>query len=463
MTRTIAWSAAASLLVSGVTLLCLAQPAAFLWVAVAIGLCLLLGSWVIWSRGGSTIGGTPTFVMLAGVAVYIVGSLQFGTEFIYAGEIREDQWLVYGISVCVGFAALGAGFALRQARQLRSDPAAETQPGPLHEYALWPTALAFAVGTGVIWTNFLTGQIPLLSESINDARKEGVGGALASISYVGYSLTQFAFMAAIVLPLRGLRTSHRMTIVAITGSSLFLTGSRAFLVLPVLALLCLLIERRRPRLWIVLASAAAITAIVAFLGVSRAGSSGQSGNLAVNSERFGYGDGAFGAILSTLQPGPGVLSTVLTTVPQVVPHQYGAFALRDLPGVIGGEKSDYWVTTMIMGRDSQAIGGLPPTMIGGFYIDFGMLGVILGVFACFFLLAWWQPIQRTSRVTLSQFAYCFFGAYVITSYYSYLSLKVNTILFLFMIIVTLFASRGRVKNRAIVERQPRSPLLFSGR
>ncbi len=423
------------------TFFCLQNPLGFMLTLISICVVSILLGWRKWSAGRPAIGGAPALLFVSGVVVYVAGSIQLGSEIIYGGSISAQQWFLYAVSACAAVIGIALG-RLSLRRRSDAELGAEANRTPL-EYGSFPLILAFVVGMGVIWVNFATGSIPLLSDSINEARKEGVGGVLASYSWLGFSLAQFVIIAGFSLRFRGLRGWIKCSMIFVSIGSLVLTGSRSFLVLPVLALLITVVEFKRPRLWTVVASSLTFLSVVSVLGSIRGGISGESSDLAVNAERFGYGTGVMASVLSTLQPGPGVLAATLETVPSVVPFQNGAFALRDFPYLIGGQKADYWVTTVILGRDADTVGGLPPTLIGGLYIDFGIVGVVMGIVAVFYFVCRFQPKRVGAPVGAGFVTYSFLVAYLVTTFYSYLSFKINTVVVLVMLgLVALSTKRG---------------------
>jgi oligosaccharide repeat unit polymerase len=432
-----------AIIVVGGTLVALNSPVALSSIAIVGVALFLVWQWIPWSTGTGRHGGTPTFVYLAGIAIYAAGSVQLAQEAIYSSSIPSLQWVIYLCAAMLSGALLILGNHLR-ARRLADGPISGHAP-----YAAWVLWIAFAVGLGVSWVNFATGNVPLFAESINTARKEGVGGALASVSFFGYPSLQFVILAALLIPFSGVGRKSKFVLVALSVGTLLMTGSRSFLVLPLVALLCFYIESKRPKLKVIVVLSVGLVLAVALTGQLRAIGSGTEGNLAINSERYGYGSGAFSSVFSNLQPGPRVFSSVIEAVPRVVPHQTGTYFLRDFPGLVNpGQKSDYWVTDAIMGRDSSQIGGLPPTMLGGLYIDWGFAGALIGSGVVFFILSYWRPRSMSfGNAKIANLVYGFFAAYVITSFYSYLSLKVSVVMVFVWCGAVVFFSRARTQER----------------
>lgn len=417
-----------------VAVLLLGKPGA-VYVSLLVCVCLLL-CWGSWVRDASEIGGAPILILLSGAVIYGLGSLQLSTRAIYSNTISESQWELYGISLCVAAVGLawGSYFHSASIRTFRSRPCPRS-------YRNVTLGLCWVFGMCIAWVNFATGSIPLLEDSINVARKSGVGGALSQFNFAGYASLQFFIIAAFVMT-DMYRASIKWLLVCSAVATLLLTGSRSFLIFVVLAIFVVYCESRRPSLIAVVGLVAGLGVAFSVIGLVRADHSGESAEIALNSDRYGYGTGPLSDLFVNLQPGPRVLSVVLERVPEFVPFQRGLFALRDLPYSGLGGTADHWVTDVVMERTSAAIGGLPPTLLGGLYIDWGYAGVYLGVFLIFAFLAWFRPIPaRLGAGSVHTVAYSIACAYLFTSFYSYISFKGSILVMLGWCLVLWFGTR----------------------
>jgi oligosaccharide repeat unit polymerase len=80
-----------------------------------------------------------------------------------------------------------------------------------------------------------------------------------------------------------------------------------------------------------------------------------------------------------------VLSTIIENVPERIPYLYGKSYLWTILNVIPRR---YWpekpgTIGLYLNREftnSKAISGVPPSLIGEFYLNYSMLGVIIGCF-----------------------------------------------------------------------------------
>jgi oligosaccharide repeat unit polymerase len=87
------------------------------------------------------------------------------------------------------------------------------------------------------------------------------------------------------------------------------------------------------------------------------------------------------------------------------------------------DRADTWVTEAILHRDPAQIGGSPPTLVGGLYIDFGVPGVALGSALLGFLLVLLYRWARRAKTIGALTLYSYAAAYTALAAYSYVSLK----------------------------------------
>lgn len=424
------------------------------WILVPSLAVFSVFSWRAWRAGSSPFGGAPILIYFAGCAAYIVGSVRLADEAPYANEIPEQQWLLYLWAALAAAIALALGLLLQSKLDNFPVLAHTTFSSRSVTFPAWALYLPAAVGLGVTWVNFLTGRIPLLSDSINVARREGTDALLSDWSFASYPTLEFVIIAAAVLPLRNVSHLARIAVLAVSVSTLVLTGSRSFLVFPIVALALIFIESKRPRLVLVVATAAVLALLVAIAGQLRSFASGTGDNVISNAEKWGYGPIFTSSILSNLQVGPHVFAAVQAVIPSEIPFQQGVFFLRDFPKLSAGTEADYWITETVLKRDSEANGGLPPTILGGFYVDWGFIGAVVGIAVVFLALGLLRPrplaLFRSQPRTI---AYAIISTYVLTAYYSYISLNVGLIMMLLWCVFLTIARRAEAWRVRITRRR----------
>lgn len=408
-------------------------PAPTAWVIIPLLAAISVVSWRPWRENASPWGGAPVLIYFAGCAAYLIGSVRLADQAPYSDEITDLQWKLYAWTAIAAALAMAVGVLVRSRWQ--KTQRVSTQAGTI---PAWAILTAAGVGLTVTWINFLTGRIPLFEESINEARKAGSDALLGKFSFLSYPTLEFVIIAAAALPIRRFPLWGRVALISVCVVSLVLTGSRSFLAFPIIALAFIFIEWKRPRLLTIAAIGAVLVFVVASAGQLRAFASGTGDNTISNAQKWGYGPPFTSSVLSNLQVGPHVFSAVQEVIPKDVPFQMGTFFLRDFPLIGAGMEADYWVTETL-GRDSLITGGLPPTLLGGFYVDWGPTGSVMGTAIVFLLLAMLRPKPRPLlRAPPRVVAYGILCAYVVTSFYSYISLNVGIVtMFLWCVAMTI--------------------------
>lgn len=89
----------------------------------------------------------------------------------------------------------------------------------------------------------------------------------------------------------------------------------------------------------------------------------------------------------TLAYGGLIFSQVVQTIPHEIPFQNGGALIDGALGILPGTQRTLgaFVTQEVMGYGSENLIQLPPTLLGGLYIDFGASGIAVGLFAIAFL------------------------------------------------------------------------------
>jgi oligosaccharide repeat unit polymerase len=286
-------------------------------------------------------------------------------------------------------------------------------------------ALRFADGCllAISLLNLVTGEVIIFSSEISASRFSGNYGLLGRAWPIVFGALQASFLLHAFLLSRRRRPEDFIFCMLI--STVFVaTAARSFVFVALAAVAIAVLETRRPRLWLVI--------VVLVCGLTLAGAAGY----VRNSTEFGaqtiddslvereFPTGILGLTLSNLSTGPWVLSKALHDVPDQVPFQRGMFFLRDGLNFVDSSftRSDVWVAETILEREPLANIGYPPTVIGGLYLDFGFAGIAIGMFAAGALTQWLYKLAR-HRGILGHLQYSLWCAYLLTSVYSYFSLK----------------------------------------
>jgi oligosaccharide repeat unit polymerase len=280
--------------------------------------------------------------------------------------------------------------------------------------------------------NYATGDIPLLSDDVNLARFTGDYGVLGRLWILVHPVTQVSVII-FLLKLRGKSFELRWTMLGIgSAASLILTGGRSLVAIALIAFGVLFLEIKRPKLRIVLiAICLGVVALGVFGQVRALSSSGvpEAQSFLAKRDLNGW----FGSADVSLQTGPRVLTLAIDHLDDE--PLGGLFLIGDLPKLrpssING--SDQLVT-QIIGRNPTVVGGSPPTIFGGLYLDFGWLGVCGGALLIGLLLVASRRIMYRTQNLGASIWFAYFAAYIAISGYSYVSLRPSWLVVLLMCI-----------------------------
>ncbi|OJX65178.1 MAG: hypothetical protein BGO95_06950 [Micrococcales bacterium 73-13] len=285
-------------------------------------------------------------------------------------------------------------------------------------------SLLFALGLLAVLlsaVNYVTGDIPLLSGDVNGARINGNYGALGRIWPLILPVLQVTIIVTLIKWISGTIRRRWFLLALLATFCLLLTGSRSLLLMGVVAGAILYIELRRPRLvWILVVAAAGLVALGAFGSIRTLASGGADVATAFLTERNLEGWG--GSTDLALQTGPRVAALAIdATNGQPLG---GQILLGDIGNFFNSsvERSDRLVT-QLLGRDPDVLGGLPPTLFGGFFLDFGWVGLVLSsvIFGVALTVSRRLMFRTLSIATTVWFGYL--AAYALVSVYSYVSIR----------------------------------------
>lgn len=342
---------------------------------------------------------------------------------VYYTNVTPTVWGIFAL----GSLSLILGMLIAGGSQ-KSDPTFERISFAGSDLFFW--AGAGAVVLSLI--NYATGDIPLLADDINGARLGGNYGILGRAWPLIHPVLQVS-VTTFLLRLQQRRINTRWLILGILSAiSLILAAGRSFSAIVVIAFGLLFLEIKRPKIQIVLSAMVAGLLLFGIIGQLRAMSSSDVNIAQSYMSKRGL-DTWFGSTDLALQTGPRVLTLAID-------HQHGKslegqLLVGDLGNFINSSitRSDQLVTE-ILGRDPGVIGGSPPTIFGGLFLDFGWTGVFIGALIVGLILTISRRVmyRKPSLPTLIWFSY--FGSYVAISGYSYVGFRPSWLVVLAMCI-----------------------------
>jgi hypothetical protein len=122
----------------------------------------------------------------------------------------------------------------------------------------------------------------------------------------------------------------------------------------------------------------------------------------------------------------GVLfSQLVDYFPAQIPFWQGKVFFSHVLTLLPGKQwlVDDWITVFIRNRDPASIGGTPPTLLGGFYMDFGYAGVIMGMFFLGLLIQSYYRITMNDPTPIRMIFYCYLLSFAIVSLYGFFYLS----------------------------------------
>lgn len=305
---------------------------------------------------------------------------------------------------------------------------------------------------GLAAVNMATGTVPLLAGNVDEARFSGQGGVISPVFVYVIGGLQWVLLVSLVTWLlkRERPKGSAWWILVAALALLFMLAARSFFVSVGLAAIVAAVMLGRLRLRTVFAIGVIGLVALAVAGQARVAGSDPTGESRQVLEQRGYG-GIRGTIVLSSTTGPWVFGQTLDRVPGAVPFQRGQFALRDLKAQTplqpfgDVQRSDLWVTQEVLRRDNDY--GMPPTLVGGLYIDFGVPGIVLGCLLVGYVLAalFGWAAQRATVGAIALYGYA--SGYVALAAYSYLSIKPLTLTVLLLCFGVHVVERRRTAAR----------------
>jgi hypothetical protein len=326
-------------------------------------------------------------------------------------------------------AALGllsylAGLAV--ARRAWATPARARPPVEANEWRspralLTVTALALASLALFAAVLKLGAMVPLLAEN-----KEAARWALTKkLGYPVNAVTRLPIPAAIACGLYVLASRRGLSMLNALASALILASMAALALLghrglPIFILVPLVICFHylvRPLRLELLVAAGAL--IVVGLGVANylrlSTSPPQLAHMLAHSKLPAWVPPSLTPAVTFVAFGPLTFNLVLSTVPEREPFQYGAAMFNGAFGILPGHQmtiSEFVSRRLLLLPPDSP--GLPPTILGGFYLDFGTVGIVVGMLLVGIVsqYLYWRMFERPSLWAVFFYAYWTFNLLV---------------------------------------------------
>jgi oligosaccharide repeat unit polymerase len=391
----------------------------------AILLCLLsVGALVAFGlmRGadGASIGAGATLTVAALSAAFLLGL--FGGD--YRGiDHKSEVTLLFAVGLASFLVGAVAMFAMSRATD--SDWPDERSETPLYLPAVSRSSTIIAL---LVAANLATGGVPLFSSNIDASRFAPHRGVV----YMIFPWLIGALEAVTLLILvswiarRDTHTSRLRLVIAIGLLVLIASRSIMFTVILAAVLAAATLGRISVKRLVLLGLAGAI--ILGGSGEYRIRHSDPTGSRQAFLKTHGY-NGVTGIIAQSASSAPWVFGQVIDFMPSQIPFQHGGFVTRDFRAQLPlhplgrPEGPDTWITTTILRKDPRVVGGEPPTLVGGLYIDFGVPGIMIGCLLLGVLMvALFNWARRTGTIGAAAL-YTYASAYMVLSAYNYVSLK----------------------------------------
>lgn len=389
------------------------------------------------------------------VLYFSLGSSNVGA---YSGiRVQDWQWFLYGLAL-FSFVA-GSWFVSLSARASTKSQWQSPQITPryLQKVRTWRNAL-FVVGFIAVAVQAGTAGMPLLDARVARLTLPLVFGR--AWPYLFETLTVAVVLACTILFIagdspRGQRIFDWLILLASLGMLTLFAARSLFVPGIVVSLVLYRCYRRRLPLRRLLMAGVVVLVVISLFGAWRSERSELRPHVQRELARVGVG-GQYFWVMSwypSFLNGPHVLAWTLKRVPTDIPFQDGKFFLGDVLTLLPGKQLQpgYWVTTNIMERSAIAYtasgvdigpGSVPPSIVGGLWIDGGVPAVLIGCFLLGALLQWLYGRALSGRQPWVVVLYGLVLAFALLSLYSFLYLKLTEMYVWLLVVIALLPLRS---------------------
>lgn len=382
------------------------------------------------------------------------------TGYFFGVFVSTTQWLLYlfGLLFYLGGVALAGGYQLSKPKGICNQTDITFRRVTRRRNAI----AVFGIASFIL--SFAASGIPIFSNV--DTSRFLFTSPLGPFWPFTIRLVVAAAIVSTVLyyanSAPGLKRWHHLIIGFICVVTLTFLGSRAFLI-PILVsgLVSRAFLLRRFRISSLMTGGLVALIVLSMFASFR--NSSESSNaehfLQKQLTKYGLPSSSFqllgSAYLYTLN-GPHVLAKIIQMVPETIPYQYGGFFFREASTILPGKQllPDQWIAlNIVKTRTVQASGrmthlgqggGIPPTLLGGFYLDFGWFGVALGMLMVGFVL---QVLYRRVVARTTAFDVGIYGcalSYFLISIYSMVTFRFSEVAQWLFVAYALWPIRGCV-------------------
>jgi len=430
---------------------------------VAVALLFVGTAWlvaVLWRSRGEIDVLDPLFAWAAPFwMLTLLGSSNVGH--LFGIEIGETQWLVYAAAFLFFIFGSAGGALLAEMMPVRLKAPSE----PPWNAVTSRRNLVFVLGILAVAWSFSSAGIPLLG-SVDTARfsyQSPLGGLWG---YVLRMMLAAGMASAVILSSRIAPVSKRWgsALVALASTAILVAnGSRVFVV-PILVSLLVgagfLRRRLRPAAALITA-ALLISALSLFSAYRSSTEYGGEAALALQLSALGVPPSFsfLGSAFLSFQVAPHMLARAVQLVPTMIPFQQGRVLLGEALTLLPGSQMlpDQWIALNIAGTIPAQLtggvvypgqgGGVPPGILGGFYIDFGLSGVLIGMALVGAILAFAYTRAKANPTLLSVVIYASVLTYFLISIYGFVTLKLPYVAELAVLTYIFWPARGVVASQ----------------
>lgn len=256
----------------------------------------------------------------------------------------------------------------------------------------------FLVGSMVAGFLLAVNGIPVLSGDVLTARLGAISNGYAgTVMVVALQSVLIVGLCRAVDLGSAVRRDILFWIGILSIAVLYLFGNRGLYIFPLISVLAYLLIRRPKAVWMAIPGAVLGLTLISWIGFNRGFEAYGSSYLSTLrrqgvSEQF-Y---VFGPVIEYFKGTSQAVDAVIRTFPDSVPHPWGTVFFSPLLTPLPGKQESAGVFLKeSIGLDFSGF-GLASGSIGGFYMDFGLVGVLVG----FFVLAIiGQLIRRRAAVS----------------------------------------------------------------